>query len=129
MSRATTTAARKSHRNDATIAMESQKKIAVLDDYQGFSKPAFDELAPQYEVSYFPHTLLPYNHPDTPQAVKDELARRLEPFHIISTPWPLTFLLPLLVLLLFIFLPFFLLLHFIHRPPPPPRFLFLLFPV
>ncbi len=59
-------------------------KVAVLDDYQGGAGPFFKALgAPAYAVTIFKDTLLPYNHPDTPQAVKDELAARLEPFHVI----------------------------------------------
>ncbi|KAI5859634.1 D-isomer-specific 2-hydroxyacid dehydrogenase-like protein [Durotheca rogersii] len=61
-------------------------KIAVLDDYQKLSEKPFDKLrAAGYEVTVFTDTLLPYNHPDTPQDIKDALARRLEPFGIIST--------------------------------------------
>ncbi|KAK7968028.1 uncharacterized protein PG986_002305 [Apiospora aurea] len=61
-------------------------KIAVLDDYQELSKPHFDRLRDAgYEVTTFTDTLLPYNHPDTPQEVKDALVKRLEPFAIIST--------------------------------------------
>ncbi|KAB5578605.1 D-isomer specific 2-hydroxyacid dehydrogenase [Coniochaeta sp. 2T2.1] len=64
----------------------SQFKIAVLDDYQGLSVPHFKELeSARYEVTVFKDTLLPYNHPDTPQSVKDDLVKRLEPFEIIST--------------------------------------------
>ncbi|KAK8112332.1 uncharacterized protein PG998_008789 [Apiospora kogelbergensis] len=60
-------------------------KIAVLDDYQELSKPHFDRLRQAgYEVTTFTDTLLPYNHPDTPQEVKDALVKRLEPFAIIS---------------------------------------------
>ena len=62
----------------------SQLKIAVLDDYQGLSIPHFKELElAGYEVTVFKDTLLPYNHPDTPHGVQDELAKRLEPFEII----------------------------------------------
>lgn len=60
-------------------------KIAVLDDYTDTSRPYFDQLGPGYEVTYFKDTLLPYNAPETPQSVKDELVKRLEPFPIIST--------------------------------------------
>jgi len=61
-------------------------KVAVLDDYQGEAGPSFDVLdKTAYEVTIFRDTLLPYNHPDTPQDDKDELAKRLEPFHVIST--------------------------------------------
>ena len=61
-------------------------KIAVLDDYQGISKAQFSALDPsKFEVVAFNDTLLPYNHPDTPAPVKDELVKRLEPFQIICT--------------------------------------------
>jgi hypothetical protein len=61
-------------------------KIAVLDDYQGLSDPHFKTLDPAgYDVTTFRDTLLPYNHPDTPQHVKDELVKRLEPFTVICT--------------------------------------------
>ena len=64
----------------------SQVKIAVLDDYQEASKPHFDKLrSAGYDVVTFTDTLLPYNHPDTPQDAKDALAKRLEPFTIICT--------------------------------------------
>lgn len=59
-------------------------KIAVLDDYQGVSEQYFGTLGDEFEITYFRDTLLPYNHPATPQSIKDELAHRLEPFHIIS---------------------------------------------
>lgn len=59
-------------------------KIAVLDDYQGAAKQHFGTLGDEFEVSYFRDTLLPYNHPETPQSAQDELVQRLEPFHIIS---------------------------------------------
>ncbi|KAK4097954.1 hypothetical protein N658DRAFT_257021 [Parathielavia hyrcaniae] len=66
--------------------MSAPVKIAVLDDYQGISEPKFRALDPaKYEVSFFKDTLLPYNHPDTPQSVKDQLVTRLEPFTVIST--------------------------------------------
>ncbi|KAL7620663.1 hypothetical protein AAE478_009658 [Parahypoxylon ruwenzoriense] len=61
-------------------------KIVVLDDYQKFSEPLFERLRSSgYEVTIFTDTLLPYNHPDTPQDVKDALIKRLEPFNIICT--------------------------------------------
>ncbi|KAH8682075.1 hypothetical protein BX600DRAFT_447710 [Xylariales sp. PMI_506] len=61
-------------------------KVAVLDDYQGFSKPYFDRLtAAGYEVTIFADTLLPYNHADTPDSAKAALVKRLEPFSIICT--------------------------------------------
>jgi hypothetical protein len=63
--------------------MSTPIKIAVLDDYQGISEPKFKALGPKFEVSFFKETLLPYNHPDTPQDVKDKLAKRLEPFAVI----------------------------------------------
>lgn len=66
-------------------------KIAVLDDYQEVSKEYFSTIGDEFEVHYFKDTLLPYSHPETPQNVKDQLAQRLEPFHIISKS---TFMLP-----------------------------------
>ncbi|KAI0474115.1 D-isomer specific 2-hydroxyacid dehydrogenase [Xylariaceae sp. FL0804] len=64
----------------------SPLKIAVLDDYQELSKPHFDGLRTSgNEVTIFTDTLLPYNHPDTPEAEKDALVRRLEPFSVICT--------------------------------------------
>lgn len=59
-------------------------KIAVLDDYQGVAEQHFGTLGDEFEVTYFRDTLLPYDHPATPQSVRDELAQRLEPFQIIS---------------------------------------------
>ena len=62
----------------------AEYKIAVLDDYQGLSETKFSKLDPsKYHVTYFRDTLPPYNRPDTPQSVKDELVKRLEPFQII----------------------------------------------
>jgi len=59
-------------------------KIAVLDDYQGFSEPKYGALDPaKYEVSFFKDTLRPYNHPDTTQDEKNKLVKRLEPFTVI----------------------------------------------
>ncbi|KAI1342887.1 D-isomer specific 2-hydroxyacid dehydrogenase [Xylariaceae sp. FL0016] len=68
-------------------------KVAILDDYQELSKPHFERLRDSYEVTIFTDTLLPYNHPDTPQIEKDALAQRLEPFEVICsmrerTPFP-----------------------------------------
>lgn len=64
--------------------MSAPIKIAVLDDYQGISEPKFRALDPaKYEVSFFRDTLRPYNHPDTPQDVKDKLVERLQPFAVI----------------------------------------------
>ncbi|KAK4149371.1 D-isomer specific 2-hydroxyacid dehydrogenase [Chaetomidium leptoderma] len=66
--------------------MSAPIKVAVLDDYQGISEPKFKALDPaKYDISFFKDTLLPYNHPDTPQDVKDKLVARLEPFAVIST--------------------------------------------
>lgn len=61
-------------------------KIAVLDDYQGISEPIFKKAlgdSSEHEVTIFRDTLLPYNRPDTPQAAKYELVKRLEPFTVI----------------------------------------------
>jgi hypothetical protein len=64
--------------------MTAGAKVAVLDDYQEVSKPHFDRLRHAgYEVTIFTDTLLPYNHPDTPQDAKDALVNRLKPFSII----------------------------------------------
>lgn len=66
-------------------------KVAVLDDYQGAAEPQFKELDPaKYEVTYFKDTLLPYNHPDTPQSAKDALVQRLGPFQVICLHTPHT---------------------------------------
>ncbi|CAN8101189.1 unnamed protein product [Discula destructiva] len=83
-------------------------KVAVLDDYQGFAEPIFAKLdASKFDVTIFRDTLLPYNHPATPQAEKDKLVARLEPFPVLCTmrertPFPaeLTTRLPNLKLLL-----------------------------
>lgn len=71
--------------------MSALIKVAVLDDYQGISEPKFKALDPaKYEVSFFKDTLLPYNHPDTPEDIKDQLVARLLPFNVICTsPHPL----------------------------------------
>ncbi|ATY63277.1 D-isomer specific 2-hydroxyacid dehydrogenase [Cordyceps militaris] len=60
-------------------------KIAVLDDYQGIAEEYFGALGGEFEIRYFKDTLLPYNHPETPRSVQDELVQRLEPFQIIVT--------------------------------------------
>ncbi|KAJ3494571.1 hypothetical protein NLG97_g3990 [Lecanicillium saksenae] len=60
-------------------------KVAVLDDYQSAAEEYFRALGEEFEVTYFKDTLLPYNHPETPQDARDELVQRLEPFQIIST--------------------------------------------
>ncbi|KAH6853289.1 D-isomer specific 2-hydroxyacid dehydrogenase [Chaetomium sp. MPI-CAGE-AT-0009] len=66
--------------------MSRPVKVAVLDDYQGISEPKFKALDPsKYDVSFFRDTLRPYNRPDTPRDVKDQLVARLEPFTVIST--------------------------------------------
>jgi hypothetical protein len=71
--------------------MSAPIRVAVLDDYQGISEPKFKALDPsKYEVTFFKDTLLPYNHPDTPQDVKDKLVARLEPFTVIC-PCPYFF--------------------------------------
>ncbi|KAL1882119.1 hypothetical protein VTK73DRAFT_2210 [Phialemonium thermophilum] len=66
--------------------MATPIKVAVLDDYQGKAEQHFKDLDPaSHQVVVFRDTLLPYNHPATPQHVKDELAKRLEPFNVICT--------------------------------------------
>ncbi|KAH8766588.1 D-isomer specific 2-hydroxyacid dehydrogenase [Diaporthe sp. PMI_573] len=66
--------------------MAGPLKVAVLDDYFGFAGPIFQKLDPsKFDVTIFKDTLLPYNHPKTPQDEKDKLAKRLEPFPIICT--------------------------------------------
>jgi hypothetical protein len=73
--------------------MPAPIRVAVLDDYQGISEPKFKSLDPaKYEVTFFRDTLLPYNHPDTPQEVKDKLATRLEPFTVICSLLPTSYL-------------------------------------
>lgn len=62
----------------------TQLKVAVLDDYQGVSEPHFSKLDKSlFDVTTFKDTLLPYNHPETPEYVKDALVSRLEPFDVI----------------------------------------------
>ncbi|KAL5945371.1 hypothetical protein ACKVV1_004162 [Pyricularia oryzae] len=64
----------------------SRLKIAVLDDYLETSSSHFGKLdSSVFEVTTFKDTLLPYNGPETTAEVKDELAKRLEPFSIICT--------------------------------------------
>jgi lactate dehydrogenase-like 2-hydroxyacid dehydrogenase len=82
-------------------------KLAILDDYQGIAPAHFSSLQPAFSITSFPNTLLPYNHPSTPQNVKDELVTRLKPFTVIAimrerTPFPSALLkqLPNLKLLL-----------------------------
>lgn len=67
--------------------MAAPIKVAVLDDYQGFADPIFKKIDPsKFQVTIFRDTLLPYNHPNTPQDEKDKLASRLEPFAVICEP-------------------------------------------
>jgi len=64
--------------------MGSIIKVAVLDDYQGISESKFKALNPtKFHVEFFRDTLPPYNHPNTPQDVKDKLVTRLKPFDVI----------------------------------------------
>lgn len=64
-------------------------KVAVLDDYQGVSGPAFAALDPaSFEVTTFRDTLRPYDHPSTSTAEREALVRRLHPFDIICMPGP-----------------------------------------
>ncbi|KAK1986886.1 D-isomer specific 2-hydroxyacid dehydrogenase [Colletotrichum cereale] len=64
----------------------TQLKIAVLDDYQGISEPQFSKLDKSlFHVTFFKDTILPYNHPGTPEPVRDTLVSRLEPFDVICT--------------------------------------------
>lgn len=72
-----------------SVKMAGPVKVAVLDDYQGFAEPIFKKLdSSKFEVTIFRDTLLPYNHPDTPQEEKDKLVNRLEPFQVICTSLP-----------------------------------------
>ncbi|KAH6681301.1 D-isomer specific 2-hydroxyacid dehydrogenase [Halenospora varia] len=68
-------------------------RVAILDDYQGIAARHFESLKPTFEFTVFRETLLPYNHPATPESVRDELVQRLKPFTVISsmrerTPFP-----------------------------------------
>lgn len=69
-------------------------KVAVLDDYHNLYPSEIARLpSSEFEASYFPETLLPYNHADTSESAKTELVKRLKPFTIIScirerTPFP-----------------------------------------
>ncbi|KAL6924083.1 hypothetical protein ACHAPO_011332 [Fusarium lateritium] len=61
-------------------------RVAILDDYHGLSSSHFSKLDPsKYSFEYFPATLRPYHDDDTPQAERDELVQRLEPFEVIGT--------------------------------------------
>ena len=82
-------------------------RLAILDDYQGIAQSRFAHLEPGVEITVFRDTLLSFNHPSTPDNVKQELVDRLKPFTVISTmrertPFPGTLLekLPNLRLLL-----------------------------
>ncbi|KAI0014839.1 D-isomer specific 2-hydroxyacid dehydrogenase [Xylariomycetidae sp. FL0641] len=64
----------------------SLPKIAVLDDYQEYSKPHFEQLrSAGYDVTVFTDTLLPFNHPDTTEDARYSLVERLKPFQILCT--------------------------------------------
>lgn len=68
-------------------------KLAILDDYQGIATKHFEPLKPAFAIASFPDTLLPYNHPSTPDEIKKQLVERLKPFTVISsmrerTPFP-----------------------------------------
>lgn len=69
-------------------------KVAVLDDYHNLYPNEISRLpSSKFEISYFSQTLLPYNHPDTPESAKKELVDRLKPYTVIScirerTPFP-----------------------------------------
>ena len=69
-------------------------KVAVLDDYHNLYTNEISRLpSSEFETSYFPQTLLPYSHPDTPESVKKELVDRLKSYTVIScirerTPFP-----------------------------------------
>lgn len=59
-------------------------KIAVLDDYLNFAEAIFAQLDSSiFQVTIFKDTLLPYNHPATPEDEKERLVSRLEPFPVI----------------------------------------------
>jgi lactate dehydrogenase-like 2-hydroxyacid dehydrogenase len=74
--------------------MTSLTKIAILDDYQNASEKHFQHFdRSKFEIASYPETLLPYNHPDTPEDVKQQLVERLKPYTIICcmrerTPFP-----------------------------------------
>lgn len=66
------------------MAESKRLKVAVLDDYQGVSEPRFGALdQTRFDIVYFKDTLQPWNHPDTPQHVREALVHRLEPFEVI----------------------------------------------
>ncbi|CZR54851.1 probable glyoxylate reductase [Phialocephala subalpina] len=67
--------------------------LAILDDYQGIAEPYFAPLKSTFSITVFRDTLLPYNHPATPQNIKQQLINRLKPYTVISsmrerTPFP-----------------------------------------
>ncbi len=69
--------------------MASPLNVAVLDDYQGFSKSFFVTLDPaSFKVTIFEDTLPPYNHPDTRDEDRDALVQRLQDFEIICELHP-----------------------------------------
>ncbi len=66
-------------------------QVAVLDDYHGIASSHFAKLDPsQYVIKHLPATLRPYSQQDTPQAERDELAERLEPFEVIGKDGPVS---------------------------------------
>ncbi|KZL67793.1 d-isomer specific 2-hydroxyacid dehydrogenase [Colletotrichum incanum] len=70
----------------ANMVQVTQLKVAVLDDYQGISEPHFSRLDKSlFNVAIFKDTLLPYNHPETPEYARNALVSRLEPFDVICT--------------------------------------------
>jgi phosphoglycerate dehydrogenase-like enzyme len=67
------------------IIFKMVTQVAVLDDYHDLAVKHFSKLdSSKFDIKYFPTTLRPYNHEDTPQAEKDELVARLEPFEVIG---------------------------------------------
>lgn len=60
-------------------------RLAVLDDFQNVARTYFAQLEPQFQITVFRDTLLPYNHAATPESAKQELVKRLQPFTVIST--------------------------------------------
>ena len=60
-------------------------RLAILDDYQGIAQSHFTHLEPDVEITVFRDTILPFNHPATPDNAKQELVERLKPFNVIST--------------------------------------------
>jgi len=90
------------------MASSKPIKIAVLDDYQNIALAHLSKLpSSEFNIDVFSDTLLPFNHPSTPEDVKQQLIQRLQPYTIISTmrertpfPEPLLKSLPNLKLLL-----------------------------